>query len=640
MQQHWLSEHSTPSSFTYGGVSSATLLPQWRQKTFRHALDADRTQVSRTWTDPRTGLQVRSDAIEYQDYPALEWVTHLTNTGSQDTPVVENVQALDITLPASPQGFVLHRALGESNSAQSFAPVADTILPTDTQTRSFAPNEGRSSDGEMPYYNVDWHGGGMALAIGWAGQWEAGFYPLPGGALRVRAGQQLTHFLLHPGETVRTPRIALVFWDGDDARRGSNLFRRLMMAHDYPRQNGQTVFAPICGSVAYTAADGSYEQPHLDAIKALSQAGVEVFWSDMDPQQWYPGGFPNGTGTWDVDLSKYPHGLKPIGDATRTAGMKYLLWFEPERVHPGTKIDKEHPEWVMKAKGEWSQLFRLGDPEARKWLTDTIDVQITAARLSWLRWDFNVPPLGFWRRNDAPDRQGITEIQHVEGLYAMWQELQRRHPGLLIDICASGGRRLDMETLRYGIPLWHSDMQVNSNTPGFAAANQLQNGGLFQWLPMQGCGDFDVEPSYAFRSGMTSGNVFTSYDPKAWANPETEAGVKRSVAIYHKLRPFMLGDFYPLFPHNASDKVWYGYQFHRPKTNDGYALLFRREQCTDARQTVPLQGIDPSTLYEVSYEDTPGKSLVRGEALRAYPVEISAQPGSAILYYRAVKKGP
>lgn len=640
MQQKWLSEHSgAPFSFTYNGASSESLLPQWRQKTSRSALDANRTQLSRTWTEPKTGLVVRCDAIEYHDYPAVEWVLHFTNTSKQDTPIIENIQALDAKLPGSPQGFILHRALGESNSAQSFAPVDDTILPTDTQARVFAPNEGRSSDGNMPYYNVDWHTGGVAVAIGWAGQWAAGFQPMPGGALRVRAGQQLTHFLLHPGETVRTPRIALVFWDGGSPVRGSNLFRQLMMAHDYPRRNGQTVFAPICGTVGYAAPDGSYEKPHLDAIQALSQTGVEVFWSDMDPQQWYPGGFPNGTGTWDVDLAKYPHGLKPVGDAVRAAGMKYLLWFEPERVHFGSKIDKEHPEWVMKPQGEWSQLFRLGDPVARKWLTDYIDVQITAAHVSWLRWDFNIGPLGFWHRNDAPDRQGITEIQHIEGLYAMWEELQRRHPGLLIDICASGGRRLDMETLRYGIPLWHSDLQVSSDSPGFVAANQLQNGGLFPWLPMHGCGDFGLEPSYSFRSGMTSGNIFAVYDPQKWnaATPETEAGVKRSVAIYRKLRPYMLGDFYELFPHDASEKVWYGYQFHRPSTKDGYALLFRRERCADAQQTVHLQGIDPGALYEVSYEDAPGKRLVRGDALRAYPVEVSAKPGSAILYYR--KKG-
>ena len=66
------------------------------------------------------------------------------------------------------------------------------------------------------------------------------------------------------------------------------------------------------------------------------------------------------------------------------------------------------------------------------------------------------PPIGyieslpFWRANDAPDRQGITEIRHVEGYLAFWDALRARHPGMLIDSCASGGRRDALETIRRG----------------------------------------------------------------------------------------------------------------------------------------------------------------------------------------------
>ena len=159
-------------------------------------------------------------------------------------------------------------------------------------------------------------------------------------------------------------------------------------------------------------------------MPVLAERGYEVFWSDMDPQQWYPGGFPHGTGNWEVDLKKYPHGLKPIGEAAHKAGLGYLLWFEPERVHFDTKIQKEHPEWVMKSQGDWSQLFALHIPEARKWLTDLMDQFVTEGQLDWMRWDFNIEPLGFWKRNDAPDRQGITENHYIDGLYAMWDDLE------------------------------------------------------------------------------------------------------------------------------------------------------------------------------------------------------------------------
>jgi len=62
-------------------------------------------------------------------------------------------------------------------------------------------------------------------------------------------------------------------------------------------------------------------------MKTLAERGVEVFWSDMDHQQWYHKGFPEGTGTWEPDRTKYPNGLKPVGDAAKAAGLGYLLWF-------------------------------------------------------------------------------------------------------------------------------------------------------------------------------------------------------------------------------------------------------------------------------------------------------------------------
>jgi alpha-galactosidase len=345
----------------------------------------------------------------------------------------------------------------------------------------------------------------------------------------------------------------------------------------------------------------------------------------MDPQQWYPGGFPNGTGTWEPDPAKYPRGLKPIGDAARANGLQYLLWFEPERVAPGTRIDREHPEWVMKL-DDGSRLFCFHDAAARSWLLDYVDVQISLAQLGWVRWDFNIQPLGFWRANDPEDRQGITEIRHLEGLYDFWDTLRRRHPGLVIDNCASGGRRLDIEACRRGLPLWHSDLQCNGPSP---AADQLQNAGLNRWLPMHGCGNFGYEPAYAFRSAMTAGNILCSklYDPGA-----AEA-VKRTVALYHRVRPLMLGDFYPLLPESADEDRWFGWQYHRADTDAGFVLLFRREKCPDSSLTVAIRAVARDGQYRLDLVDAGATKQSNGQALAALTVTVPTAPGSALVFY-------
>ncbi len=642
-RRDWVASHfhaqaaALPFSFTYGGRPAAELLPSWKLERRRAKPQAGRTSTTLTCTDPATGLRVRCEVTEYDDFPAVEWVLHFENSGTEDTPILEKLLPLAVELKAPADANVMvHHSVGEKNSARSFAPVEDVLVSGSTNDLVLAPLGGRSSDGQMPFFNLAWPDGGVALAVGWSGQWEARFRRSSRGALAAQAGQQLVHCKLHPGESIRTPRILLVFWQGHEPIRGNNLFRQVLMAHYLPRRHGELVLSPICASVNWTAPDGSYEEPHVSVMGPLARRGLEVFWSDMDPQQWYPKGFPEGTGTWEPDPAKYPHGLKPVGDAARAAGLDYLLWFEPERVHPGSRIDREHPEWVMPPHKEWSKLFRLHDEPARRWLTDYIDAQISAAQLGWLRWDFNIEPLGFWRRNDAPDRQGLTEIRHIEGLYAMWDELRARHPGLVIDLCASGGRRIDLEALGRGLPLWHSDLQC-SGRPSLAA-DQLQNAGLWRWVPMHGCGNFAYEPSYAFRSAMTAGNILAVCNKAGRFNlidADTEEAVRRTVAIYHKLRPYMVGDFYPLFPHSESEEAWFGYQFHRPDLNAGVAILFRRGKSRDATMPVPLQALSPTRRYEVSFEDTPEKRTLSGAALSALPVEIPASPGSAIVFYQA-----
>jgi alpha-galactosidase len=640
LRDEWVRDHfvapagpqMTPLSFICDGKPSSEFLGSWTRRVKEQRFGAAGVHRCITWTDPATGLEVAAEAVDYRDLPATEWLLRFTNKGSKDTPIIEAVRPLDVHFASAPQqGFILHHSLGDANSAGSFAPVDEVIKPDSRAEFAYSPGGGRSSNAHMPYFNVDCHGSGVVVAIGWAGEWHSSFEQLQAGDLRASADQQLTHFRLHPGESVRTPRILLTFWKGPDDLRGNNLFRQVVLAHYVPRRDGRPVFPPICASVNETAPDGTYEKPHVEAAPVFSQGGIEVFWFDMDPQHWY-GDFSAATGTWEPDPKRLPNGLKPLGDAAHKAGLGFLLWFEPERAHAGTKIDRIHPEYLTKLPGSEDRLYRFDDATARQWLLDYIDVQVSDARLDWIRWDFNMEPLAYWRSQDAPDRQGITEMRHVEGLYAMWQELGRRHPGILIDICASGGRRLDFETCSYGAPLWHSDMQCGGAHP---AADQLQNAGLWRWVPMHGCGDFELEPNYGFRSTMTAGNILAASRNGHFAavQPACVPEIRKTVAIYQKLRPYMLGDFYPLFPHVPSEEAWFGYQFHRPGSGDGMAMVFRRAASKLDSRPIALRGLDESKRYEVTFEDTPDKRTVTGKELMNFEVKLPRPASSAILYY-------
>ena len=68
------------------------------------------------------------------------------------------------------------------------------------------------------------------------------------------------------------------------------------------------------------------------------------------------------------------------------------------------------------------------------------------------------------------------------GFLDYWDELRRRHPDMLIDTCASGGRRNDLETLRRAVPLLRSDLILEPT------AQQNHTYGIASWIPFYGTG--------------------------------------------------------------------------------------------------------------------------------------------------------
>ena len=51
-----------------------------------------------TLTDPQTQLEVRAVATVYTDTPGVDWTLYFTNRGQQDTPVLEQVRAVDTSI--------------------------------------------------------------------------------------------------------------------------------------------------------------------------------------------------------------------------------------------------------------------------------------------------------------------------------------------------------------------------------------------------------------------------------------------------------------------------------------------------------------------------------------------------------------
>ena len=255
-----------------------------------------------------------------------------------------------------------------------------------------------------------------------------------------------------------------------------------------------------------------------------------------------------------------------------------------------------------------------------------------------LRQDFNFEPLPYWRSKDEPDRQGVAEIRHILGLYRLWDALLTRFPHLIIDNCASGGRRIDIETLRRSVPLWRNDGQCPANFP--AELNQAQGINYAWWLPYSGTGTgrpwgdiYRTRSSYA--PGLTTNFAFSERDAFG-AEAGQLAWIAKFGAEYLRVRPYLTEDFYPLTSGVSGDDAWCAVQYHRSAQGDGILQAFRRALSPYTAARFALRGLQAEKMYCFEDADTGETVCLPGDALmrEGLPVEILERRTARLFFYR------
>lgn len=634
-------ETNPPFSFVYGNESSSRLLAGWSMRKTQRRVDAARVERRVTYRDPGTGLELEWTLTEYTAFPAFEWVLRFSNTAARDTLVLEDVRALDAMLTTAGPGALarLEFAEGSHDELSDFAPGERTLAPGDSA--QFASHGGRSSDGCLPFFQVrNPPGGNVVMGVGWTGQWNASFRHLGGRGVAATAGMERTRLRLAPGESFRTPSVLVLFWSGDDQFRGHNLWRSLLLKHYTPRPNGVEFDPPLAISAhGVVPFEGTTEANMLEGIEhvARKELGAKIWWIDTGWFSLIGNNWAKSVGNFAPDPARFPRGLKPVADAARRHGMKFLVWFEPERVMPGTWLFEQHRDWLLKPGPDTPQrygymvkdryhLLDLAKPEALALLADTTANTIARNGIDIYRQDFNMYPLWYWRAAEREDRQGFGEARYIENLYAFWDELLRRRPGLLIDNCASGGRRLDFEMLRRSVALWRSDTAWKD-----IDAIQSMTCALSRWMPVHGLGAASTN-TYDVRSGMAP--TFTlAID---YRSDDAVRRLRPMLAAYRAIQKRYQGDFYPLTPYSRDSGVWMAWQFHREEQGDGVVQAFRRQASPQSTATYRLHGLDPRAAYCITDWDRAETRCVSGRELMetGLPVTLSEPRSAAVIEYR------
>ncbi len=641
-----------PFSFKYNGVPSTQILTAWQ--TSEESVTG--TIHRYVYSDPGTQLTVTAEVRVYPEFlGVVDWVLRFRNDGRADTPIIEDILPLNWTISSSGAECFIHHARGSDAHAEDFSPLEERFVPGgDDHLES--PGGDPSSRNSLPFFNLQTGNLGLIGAIGWTGDWKADFsYAQDGKTITLKSGMKRTHLLLHPGEEIRTPRIVLMRWSGDDWQEAQNGWRRLLFAHYTPHDNSEPMKGPILfgswgsepieSKIAYINWVRDHKIPV--ALYAVDAGWYgDSFGAEMDPTNpWW-----KNRGDWFPSPRYYPNGIKPLGDALKAAGFGFSLWIEPETSMPDRKVINDHPDWFLHSDRPLHPgvaLANLGNAEALIGITAMVSGFITDFEMTWYRQDFNIPPERYWELADTADRIGMTEIRHIEGLYKMWDQLLAQHSGLHIDNCASGGRRIDIEMMSRSFIVWRTDH-------GFAdtLAEQAQTQALASWVPENmgfesysstkpwtKPGPYSTPESlYLMRLGYNTGY---GVGPGAAGvnNDEWVRWIKKAIFEYREVQAYFYGDFYPLLPYSLSPQTWTAWQWDRPQNKDGLAVILRRPKSPFTEIELGLKHLNANAFYDVeirtSYDEVPVIPM-KGRDLAHLPIRLADAPSSALVFYREI----
>ena len=590
-----------PLSFCLGEREICGIPSDFHPRIERFSVDRNLTAFVVTGEN-EDGFEIRAEQLVYADFPATEWVAHLTNKGTKNTPIVSRFRI------GCGEVFGTDPALYHSNGDICSNDGYETYTTPLSSPLHLASVGGVSCHTAFPYMRFMTKEYSLSVAVGWTGGWEADFAPSGTNGIRMEFGQRRCHFTLYPGETMRSPRVLFLACAGEDRVRAMNQYRRFYFSHILPCEaNGHPIRPKCCMHVFMAEGKpeftGASEKNQVQGIDDYLSRGLhpDVWWLDAG---WYPCDYDwPRIGNWMPDPARFPNGLGPLGRKCEENGMQFLLWFEPERVRLSEKLALEHPEWVLKKEGWGDGLFNLGNPKARAYITDLIDGIIKEGHVSIYRQDFNFEPQPIWVANETEDRIGALENLHIQGYLAYWDALRDRNPGLILDSCASGGRRNDLDTMRRAVPLQYTDMAL-----GVHPIKQKQHRLMFEWIPYFRAHNYNWDNAQD-GSYINGGRDIDEYAYQVALAPAltdvlTHDAPESLFAIARKMHPIwrccaeleLCGDYYPLSLCRKSSDDWYAMQFDNPKDSKGFIQFIRNTTSKDESFTVrPFA--DPSCVY-------------------------------------------
>jgi alpha-galactosidase len=126
-------------------------------------------------------------------------------------------------------------------------------------------------------------------------------------------------------------------------------------------------------------------------------------------------------------------------------------------VNPDSDLYRAHPEWILHEADRVPPLWRhqlvldIGHEGAFNHVLEQTSAVLAAHNIGYIKWDHNRVLI------DAGHLGAAGVHRQTQAIYRLFAELKKRHPGLEIESCASGGARIDLGVIDYVDRFWTSD---------------------------------------------------------------------------------------------------------------------------------------------------------------------------------------
>jgi alpha-galactosidase len=505
----------------------------------------------------------------------------------------------------------------------------------------------RSSEQTVPWFAIDAESDEFFAGLVWSGAWSLT-------AVRSTTGLELTLGLAPMSTTIAAPI------DGPHAffglvRGGLPAASTSLSAFVINSLRGGRAFDPLVTYNTWFAYGTHIDEPSMLAeMDGAAALGAELFVLDAG---WYvgavqadPADFSHGLGTWQVDPSRFPKGLRVLTEHAHDIGMKFGLWIEPERVALATVNQRglAQEPWLAKASNKYGSAdtaqICFASPAARQWVLDQIVRLLDTVQPDYLKWDNNFSI----NCDRSGHSHGLTDgnFAHVNGLYQVLADLRSRYPDLIIENVSGGGNRLDFGMLRYTDVAWMDDrsapsVHVRHNVEGLTAA--FPPAYLLSFVTEHGDEPLHNAADMAlyFRSRMTAalGLCFRTGEFDA---PDTSQ-IVREIEIYKDIRRNLRTASAALLTPQADaaqGPPWDVLQTIPTGNRDALISAFQWDE-GETEITVKPIGLRPFTTYEVWSVDAGMIGTATGAQLMADGISVLASPVSAahVLLLKPLRRG-